>query len=314
MKTKRLLAFLLIAVFVIGVMPLTVAAASSDPVCGKIEHQHDDTCYELTCGLEEHTHDAPGKNSKCYHICTNIRHYFLGKHIRGTKCVKVSEPIIIFGKVVGHIDIYYSLSCGRVDHTHDPSKPGECYELTCEREEHTHGDECFGPEMFSYTINYEFFLNGGSVGTDSDTGFALLGEVITVPGTKNFEGVTFTLGGDQDTSLTVGEGENVLTVNYYATSGGGENPTPIPEVTPTYIPPQVIIPTTPTPEPEIELPEEEIPADVPEVEEEEQFEDEEIPTNVPTTGDASPIFPAIALIALAGAAFALTFKKSRKNG
>ena len=92
-----------------------------------------------------------------------------------------------------------------------------------------------------------------------------------------------------------------------------EGPAPVPP-----IPPQVVVPA-PTPE-TIEIPEEEIPTTQPEeeeevdFEEEEEFEDEEIPTDVPQTGDSSPIYTAFALIALAGAAFALTLKRSRNIG
>ncbi len=185
------------------------------------------------------------------------------------------------------------------------------------------------PEVYPYTINYVFYLGEGLQDVDyaPTTGSATVGTVIPIAGAITLNDVTYNRKAGEPEDLTVeAEGSNEITVQYYAESddnggddnggddnGGDDNGGQTSEP-PVYIPPQVIIPTTPTPEPEIELPEEEIPAEVPEIEEEEQFEDEEIPTDVPTTGDASPIFPAIALVALAGAAFALTFKKSRNNG
>ncbi len=82
------------------------------------------------------------------------------------------------------------------------------------------------------------------------------------------------------------------------------------------LPPQVIISN---PDQKIEIPPEDVPIGTPgETEDFDEselviFEDEEIPITVPETGDTALITPLFTLLTLAGAAFALTSKKSREK-
>lgn len=299
MKIKRLLSFLLVAVLVLGVLPLAVAAEDSrrGPVCGYDEHpEHVDACYELTCEREVHTHSEVG--GSCYKRCRNILHSIFG---HGSKCIK-------------HNGKYYYLSCNKTEHTHDLRKPGECYSLVCDKEFHTHDNNCY---MYNYTIT--LMDEDADAILDTLKGEGKLDESIPIPATVQDEsGRTYIRKEGQPEKHTIDADNNEITVYYILQEEEEEEP---PYIPPIYnAPSQTTV--TPEPEPEIELPEEEIPTDVPEddfeeefdFEEEEEFEDEEIPTDVPRTGDSSPIYAALALIALAGAAFALSFKKSRNNG
>jgi len=209
---------------------------------------------------------------------------------------------------------YYNLTCKKKEHTHNPSKPGPCYTQICDDENiHPHDDDCY---EYKYVINYVLYLNGQPVddGSSSTSGYAKLGDKIDADPTINFKGITYALDGEQTTSMIIGVEGNTLDVTYSAEVEVPEEPE---ETPPVNVPPQVILNT---PEAPTEIPEEEIPTTQPEeeeevdFEEEEEFEDEEIPTDVPQTGDSSPIYTAFALIALAGAAFALTLKRSRNIG
>lgn len=296
MKTKRLLAVLLVAMFVIAAIPLS-AAATPNPWTYSYKI---DVKYALADGTQigaTQQYDA-GELVWKQKSTWPYEWYWESKNVTVSGANNLPAGYHLVGKTQEVVEVR------KPQHSNSFSKT-----VVFTVEENT----------YDYAISYAYYLDGvinPSVTKAPITGSAIAGTVINAEdGTQTVDGNTYTLGDGQSLSLTISaEGSNSLTLTYYATTPEiPESPDPV------YLPPQVLIPATPTPEPEIELPEEEIPTDVPdettEIEEEEElFEDEEIPTDVPETGDASPIIPAIALLTLAGAAFALTFKKSRNNG
>jgi len=299
MKTKRLLSYLLVAVFVLGVLPLTVAAEELPNRKLTCElHVHEAVCYGLICELEEHTHSTASGST-----CTRVRcsreefpdHYYYGWN--GWQ----HKPDLPGSKYEGYGWWGRWYCCTKAEHTHTETGENPCYGWICGYTDHEHDEKCY---EYKYTIYYELYLDGKFVDDGEITGYGELDDEVSAPKTVTFNGRVYTLGSGQTAKLTIGAECNVLEgVKYYAT-------TP-------YVPPQVVRPE-PTPPPVIDQPEEEIPTTVPDEAEtdieEEEFEDEEIPTDVPETGDASPIYTALALIALAGAAFALTLKRSRNIG
>ncbi len=317
MKIRRLFTILLVAVLIIGAIPLSAAAASGSLICGLDEHTHDDSCYSLTCTIPEHPqHSVIGGG--CYTECTpngNSGHWVwmplpfssgVWLHYLGS-CQRVGQK-------------YYFFSCPLDLHTHDPAKPGDCYSLTCELEEHTHVPGCY---EYDYQVNVYYIdaVSSATVATGApifgsftgdESPYDVLVHANVPAGYRLATGETTpkiaTFSAEFEpvymASLTQIEPDYGLLgeVNFYVTA--------IPR-----IPPQVIIPEpspepTPVPTPEQEIPPEEIPLDEPE---EEIIEEDEVPTDVPETGDSTSLLPVIALFALAGAAFVLTFKKSRKD-
>lgn len=131
MKTKRLLAYLLVAVMVLGVLPLTVAAAETGWVadCGfDEEHEHSWRCLPYTCGKNQHYVHS----SSCYKDCGIEGHYSKnGKHKVGW-------------------DYRDCLEC----HQHDDS----CY--SCNKLAHKHTDECF---MRDYKVTVKYVLAGTDI-------------------------------------------------------------------------------------------------------------------------------------------------------
>jgi|GEM_PF-1880811 len=313
MKIKRLLSYLLVAVFVLGVLPLTVAAEELPNRKLTCElHVHEAVCYGLICELEEHTHSTASGST-----CTRVRcsreefpdHYYYGWN--GWQ----HKPDLPGSKYESYGWWGRWYCCTKAEHTHTETGENPCYGWTCGYTDHEHDEKCY---EYKYVINYVLYLNGQPVdgGSGSTSGYAKLGETINADPTIDFEDITYALDvdGEQTTSMTIGVEGNTLNVRYSAEVEVPEEPE---ETPPVNVPPQVILNT---PEAPTEIPEEEIPTTQPEeeeevdFEEEEEFEDEEIPTDVPQTGDSSPIYTAFALIALAGAAFALTLKRSRNIG
>lgn len=136
-KRRAGVAALLLVVLVVGAVIGTLTqygvAMTGDPICGKEDHQHGETCYtnELTCGQEEstgHTHTE---------VC-----YAAEKQL--TCALEESEEHV-------HDDNCYTetsvLMCGEEEsegHQHSEL----CYmeTLSCGKEEHQHTDGCFAEE------------------------------------------------------------------------------------------------------------------------------------------------------------------------
>lgn len=96
-------------------------------------HQHGQRCYgtwELTCGLEEHTHTAecqPGETEPTEEIV-----YTCGKeeHTHGEECRDENGNLI----------------CEKEEHTHSEACTQELPHYYCGAEEHTHDDTCYDAE------------------------------------------------------------------------------------------------------------------------------------------------------------------------
>jgi len=111
------------------VLPAITLEATA--VCGILEHQHDDSCYEevLTCGLEES--DGHQHEDSCYTtvrdlVCDIPEH----THSAENECY----------------DAEGNLVCSKAGHTHEEGCYKETRELTCGLEEsagHHHGDQCY---------------------------------------------------------------------------------------------------------------------------------------------------------------------------
>lgn len=302
MKTKRLLAILLVAMFVIAAIPLS-AAATPNP-----------WTYSYKIDVKYALADGTQIGATQQYDTGVLEQKWQPQFPGGGYWYWESKNVTVSGAT--YLPAGYHL-VGKTQEVVKVEKPqhGNSFSKTV----------TFTVEKITYDYTvYVKYMDGDET---------VAGPILVKGDTLDF---------DEITTVTVTPDASVLPVGYELTGnpapvgvdvaypqGGGDftytvpfsvnriQTSPSPEIP--YIPPQVLIPATPTPEPEIELPEEEIPTDVPdettEIEEEEElFEDEEIPTDVPATGDASAIIPAIALLALAGAAFALTFKKSRNNG
>ena len=151
------------------------------------------------------------------------------------------------------------------------------------------------PDTYGYTVNYVYYLDGvitNAVSKDIYYGSAYVGPLTLADNGRmtDSNGNTYTLGDASELNVNIPVGDNIFTLNYYATTKD--------------IPPQVV---TPTPAPTEEII---TPTATPE---QEEIIDEETPTDVPQTGDESTALPALALVLLAGAALVLTLKKDKKH-
>lgn len=96
--------------------------ASCDLNCGKVEHKHTSAC----CSLEEHEHSF-----WCIFGCIKDEHTHGDGKCNTAKCSVKYEHT--------HSNACYG--CGKVAHTHS-DLGGSCYTLTCTKQAHTHTASC----------------------------------------------------------------------------------------------------------------------------------------------------------------------------
>jgi len=137
---RRLVCVLLLLALLVGTgvywqLRLTGAALTNEVYCGKTEHVHDDSCYELVlvCGLEE-SEGTPGHThtEECYEtVTTLICGLEEGEDHTHTEACYQTEQVVICEQE----------ECeSETGHTHTDA----CYEkqLVCGLEEHTHTIAC----------------------------------------------------------------------------------------------------------------------------------------------------------------------------
>lgn len=114
-------------------------------------HEHNENCFELTCGQEEHTHqqDCIGcdkeEHTHSAACCSKEEHTHGLTCLWGVLCEKTEHThgdgscnTENCGNKPEHIHGESCYTCGKTAHMHTET----CYELTCELEGHTHTAAC----------------------------------------------------------------------------------------------------------------------------------------------------------------------------
>ncbi len=163
MKLKRILAFALTLILVMGLFPAD-AVATEEYSCNQEEHTHDDSCYakEPSCGKEVsegHKHGPECDGTEKEQICKIPEHH---QHSQEANCFELVTQSLcqipadhVHTAEAGCYEMTAAYSCENTEegHTHDdtcPSTQAATEKVICQIEaNHVHNETCPSAEAYS---------------------------------------------------------------------------------------------------------------------------------------------------------------------